>query len=75
MKKIEKKKYSLKTWEANGCIFIEEKNPVNEILIKQSKFITTKNDREQHGLGLTCVKEAMKRYEGTCKFFIEEKII
>ena len=39
-----------------------------EILMKQSKFITTKHDRDLHGLGLTCVEEAIKHYDGICKF-------
>ena len=51
---------------------IKEENPMAEILMKQSKFITTKHDRDLHGLGLTCVEEAIKHYDGICKFFIQD---
>lgn len=68
------KEIRLKTWEANGCIFIEVINPVNEIIVKHSKFMTTKKNKEHHGLGLTCLNEALKRYGGTCKIYVEEKL-
>ena len=49
------KEIGLKIWEANGCLLIEVINPVNEIIIEQSKFMTTKKSKENHGLGLTCL--------------------
>lgn len=36
-----------------------------------SKFITTKADKKSHGLGLTCVEGALKRYEGICEISVE----
>ena len=44
------KEIGLKIWEANGCLLIEVINPVNEIIIEQSKFMTTKKSKENHGL-------------------------
>lgn len=70
--KNEKREIYFKIWEANGFVFIKEENPMAEILMKQSKFITTKHDRDLHGLGLTCVEEAIKHYDGICKFFIQD---
>ena len=68
------KEIRLKIWEANGCLFIEVINPVNEIIIEQSKFMTTKKSKENHGLGLTCLNEAVKRYGGSCKIYVKEKL-
>ena len=68
------KEIRLKIWEANGCLFIEVINPVNEIIIEQSKFMTTKKNKENHGLGLTCLNEAVKRYGGSCKIYVKEKL-
>ena len=69
---MRKEKYILKFGKQNGFVFIKEENPMAEILMKQSKFITTKHDRDLHGLGLTCVEEAIKHYDGICKFFIQD---
>lgn len=68
------KEIGLKIWEANGCLLIEVINPVNEIIIEQSKFMTTKKSKENHGLGLTCLNEAVKRYGGSCKIYVKEKL-
>ena len=56
------------------CLLIEVINPVNEIIIEQSKFMTTKKSKENHGLGLTCLNEAVKRYGGSCKIYVKEKL-
>ena len=31
-------------------------------------------NKENHGLGLTCLNEAVKRYGGSCKIYVKEKL-
>lgn len=66
-----KKQIQLKTWETGGILFAEIINPATEIVMHHSKFITTKADKKSHGLGLTCVEGALKRYEGICEISVE----
>lgn len=70
--KLSQKEIKLRTWEDKGILFVEMTNPIAEIIVQHSRFLTTKKDKKSHGLGLLCVEEAVKRYDGTCKISIEE---
>ena len=41
--------------------------------IRKKRKVTKKN-KENHGLGLTCLNEAVKRYGGSCKIYVKEKL-
>ena len=49
-----------------GRLFLQVKNPyVGEVIEKDGRFITTKNDRENHGIGLDSVAKVVLKYDGT----------
>ncbi|EOU2096407.1 ATP-binding protein, partial [Clostridium perfringens] len=62
--------------ENNKFIFIEgkvvekffiikvENSKVNKINIKNNKFITDKNNKSSHGLGISSIKNSVKKYNG-----------
>lgn len=51
---------------SKGMLIIKISNPfVNEIKKSGDKVITSKKDKKNHGYGLTSVKEAVEKYNGT----------
>ena len=51
---------------SKGMLILKISNPfVNEIKRSGDKVITSKKDKKNHGYGLTSVKEAVEKYNGT----------
>lgn len=56
-------------------MLIKVSNPfINEIKKSGDKVITTKKDKKNHGYGLTSVKEAVEKYDGTIDIIPENNI-
>jgi sensor histidine kinase YesM len=71
--KVEKERYIKVTAKATGGLFyLEIANPMKGQLIREDdKILTTKEDREKHGIGLSNVYDIIASYEGT--YQIEEQ--
>lgn len=60
---------------SKGMMLIKVSNPfINEIKKSGDKVITTKKDKKNHGYGLTSVKEAVEKYDGTIDIIPENNI-
>lgn len=60
---------------SKGMLIIKISNPfVNEIKKSGDKVITSKKDKKNHGYGLTSVKEAVEKYNGTIEINPDNKI-
>ena len=46
------------------CVIKIENNKENQVLSKNSNFITTKKDKYAHGIGLKNVREIVNKYNG-----------
>lgn len=52
-----------------GQLFIEIANPyINKIVVKNDNIVTTKMDTNNHGIGLSSVKEVVEKYDGFIDF-------
>lgn len=71
--KVEKERYIKVTAKTTGGLFyLEIANPMKGQLIREDdKILTTKEDREKHGIGLSNVYDIIASYEGT--YQIEEQ--
>lgn len=67
IEECEKRKLSVKArYTENGYFSYEICNSkVNEIREKKGRFLTNKEDKKSHGLGLLSVREIVTRYQGT----------
>lgn len=63
----EKRRLSLKArYSESGCFSLEISNSkINSVSEKQGSFITDKEDRKMHGLGIASMKEIVESYRGT----------
>lgn len=60
---------------SKGMLIIKISNPfVNEIKKSGGKVITSKKDKKNHGYGLTSVKEAVEKYNGTIEINPDDNI-
>lgn len=60
---------------SKGMMLIKVSNPfINEIKKSGDKVITTKKDKKNHGYGLTSVKEAVEKYDGTIDIIPDNNI-
>lgn len=56
---------SLKIKYNKGRLMIQADNPFEgEVIEENGKFLTTKDDKENHGIGLQSVKKVIQKYEG-----------
>lgn len=56
-----------------GIIYIRISNSYNgNILVNQNKFLTTKKDKAEHGIGLRNVKKIVELYDGTLDISYEK---
>lgn len=71
----ELKRYiKLKNFVKGDYLFINIKNSYNEkIKVKDGNFITSKKDKENHGIGIESVKKSIKKYDGNIKISYEKK--
>lgn len=70
----EKKYIYIKMNYDRGMLFIEVDNTYNNQLIKKDNtFLTTKEDNENHGLGLKNVRNCIERYYGEIEFDVSEQ--
>lgn len=51
-----------------GGYFIICNNNYKELKLRKGKYITTKEDKEEHGLGIDIVKKVVRCYHGKCFF-------
>lgn len=74
MDKVEKKIFSLKISFNSNIIFIHMRNTYDGNEKKSGKcFITTKEDKCLHGIGLKSVEKILKKYNGTLSCFTNKK--
>jgi len=71
---IEKKYIKLYTEDIEGRTIIEIRNICNrdKLTIKDGEFVSTKKDKDNHGLGLENVREVINKYKGEYKIDIQE---
>lgn len=71
---IEKKYIKLYTEDIEGRTIIEIRNRCNrdKLTIKDGEFVSTKKDKDNHGLGLENVREVINKYKGEYKIDIQE---
>ncbi len=71
---IEKRYIKLYTEDIEGRTIIEIRNRCNrdKLTIKDGEFISTKKDKDHHGIGLGNVREVIKKYNGEYKIDIQE---
>jgi sensor histidine kinase YesM len=59
----------------NGFLFISVANPVKEdVTISNNMIATTKESKENHGIGLVSVSRTVKKYNGVMKLSCEDKV-
>ena len=70
----EKKYIKLYTEDIEGRTIIEIRNRCNrdKLTIKDGEFVSTKKDKDNHGLGLENVREVINKYKGEYKIDIQE---
>ena len=70
---IEKKELYLEIRIVNNFLLIAVKNTVSSSVLKNNRQLkTTKEDKDQHGMGILSMKEITKKYNGSISF-TEEK--
>lgn len=69
---VAKREINLIVKEHEDFIVINMVNPVVEIIEKGGKLITTKKEKKKHGVGLICLEDALKKYNGTFIYEIKE---
>lgn len=51
------------------------KNSINESVLKNnSRLVTSKSDKKQHGFGVKIIREIAEKYKGYCRFFEENNV-
>lgn len=61
----QERKIQTKVGSYNDQIYLTIRNTAaNEVVIKNQRLITTKKDKENHGIGSQNVKEAVEKYDG-----------
>ena len=69
------KKISINADFKQGYFFLTVSNPYfEEIQIKKDIFITSKNDSQNHGIGISNIKKTVKKYSGNTNIEIENNI-
>lgn len=58
--------------DSQGYFIICENN-YKEVNLKRGRYITTKADRENHGLGIDIIRRLVKEYHGKCSFYNDNK--
>ncbi|MCM1227868.1 MAG: GHKL domain-containing protein [Clostridium sp.] len=72
MEKVENKKFYLDISFDKNILFIHMENTFNgKIKIKREELITTKDNKQAHGIGLKSVKNVLERYYGDMIFDTE----
>lgn len=67
------KKIILCVTQLEKFIVIKIQNPVQAVIQEKNRLITLKNDKEKHGWGMLCLKEALRKYDGNYRYKIEDK--
>ena len=64
--KGQERRIEAKVGSYNNQIYLEIKNTVAaEVIIRNDRLITSKDDKENHGIGSRNVEEAVEKYDGT----------
>ncbi|WP_175405466.1 sensor histidine kinase [Ruminococcus bovis] len=59
------KEINIDVYKKKDYLFITVTNPTKtEVAIKDNKVVTSKDDKDNHGLGLSSVEETLKKYDG-----------
>lgn len=59
------KEINIDVYKKKDYLFIAVTNPTKtEVAIKDNKVVTSKDDKSNHGLGLSSVEETLKKYDG-----------
>lgn len=59
------KEINIDVYKKKDYLFITVTNPTKtEVAIKDNKVVTSKDDKSNHGLGLSSVEETLKKYDG-----------
>lgn len=70
--KIKEPKIKIKISSLCNCMVIIISNRANDnILINNSRLMTTKKDKVNHGIGLSIVDDIVKKYRGTISFYMD----
>ncbi|MBD5544811.1 MAG: GHKL domain-containing protein [Lachnospiraceae bacterium] len=58
-----------------GCILINIKNSFDQVIrTSENEFVTRKEDKELHGIGLKSVRNTIERYNGILEIIAEENL-
>lgn len=69
------KKIEIQSILKKNIWILSVKNPcVNDVVIRENRIETTKDDRESHGFGLSNIERVIKKYDGDLKLKCEDKV-
>ena len=71
IEETKKRKVNLQVRNYEKFLIIECSNPVLEIKKEKGRLLTTKKDKFNHGLGLVCLNEVLKSYNGEFSYEIK----
>ena len=58
-----------------GRLLLQVYNPFEgEIIEEEGKLLTTKEDKERHGIGLINIEKVLKKYDGTMDIDYEDNV-
>ena len=68
-----KKYINLKSmWVKNMFVFTCENSKENDVKKVEGRYITSKNDKSKHGIGIKSVEASVKKYNGKMNIFCDE---
>ena len=59
-------------WAKNMFVFICENSKENDVKKVEGRYITSKNDKSKHGIGIKSVEASVKKYNGKMNIFCDE---
>lgn len=61
-------------WVKNMFVFICENSKENDVEKVEGRYITSKNDKSKHGIGIKSVEYSVKKYNGKMNIFCDENV-
>lgn len=72
--KVEERKVEIKVIDEKNKFYIQVNNTYDGKVIEENgKLLSTKDEKEKHGIGLHNIKETIEKYEGVFKIKYDEK--
>lgn len=68
-----KRRIHLSVFENEEFIMIKLHNSYDKIKLKGKRFVSLKEDARNHGIGLYSLEQTVKKYDGNCRYNVEDK--